>query len=124
MDFGAHFGSHLDEDAGIAELKYFGEKYFPGISKSRIQHSSRSTAKANDIENGLINLGLGAGIFDEHQHGNCKTSTDPFTCSATRVAAFLNIDHDPAIKELLKYVFMTDKQLASASCLWPSPKKK
>jgi len=66
---------------------------------------------------------LGAGIFDEHQHGNCKTSTIRSLASATRVAAFLNIDHDPAIKELLKYVFMTDKAAASASCLWPSQKR-
>lgn len=116
-----HFGPHTDEMLGVYLLKKYGRKMFPGIEKCIIQEITdeelrmvqrgRTEQQLRD-EKGVIMVGIGLGVFDEHsKDGNGR---EPNTSAALLVAKFLGVADDPTLVRLLNFVTKNDDQGGNA----------
>jgi hypothetical protein len=108
----SHEGPHLDELAAIWLLKSFGEEKFPGIEKARLifdreQASGKSAADFEKEGVLLIGVGEGRGRFNEHPVNGDRKEGE---CAATLVAKELEVDDDPALQKILRYVLITETQ--------------
>jgi len=114
-------GIHWDEGVAYALAVIEGEKFFSGISKAPVVFRSRNNTKPDDLQRRkTMNLGNCKGsVFDEHVDSKFQ-SRDPHTCTATRMAAYTNIDQRPELANLLWYTFMTDSIRGQAD--WSMPR--
>lgn len=93
-------------------LRRFGVDKYPGIENSQLL----TTANGNDAaaiakevlaleERGrrVCVVDIGGGEFDHHPH-----SSKPGECAATLFAKHLEVDEDPALESILRYVFIAD----------------
>lgn len=109
-----HTNPHLDEIVAIWMLQRFGEERFPGISTATISYWStggttpdgRSAVEYE--ENGVLLVGVGGGRFDEHPTNSAERKQGE--CAATLVAKALDIEDNPALERILKYVTQNDLQ--------------
>lgn len=103
-----HANPHLDEALAVWVLGKFGEEQFPGISKATLIYWGQGKTPDNMTaqewleKEGVLAIGIGGGMFDEHGFG----SDD---CAATLIAKHLGIQNDEALKSLLEYVRRHDK---------------
>lgn len=111
--FVTHAKPHLDEIVAIWLLQKFGSDHFPGSPDAAIQlvenfDEAYPNQDADHLEkNGILCIGVGGGRFDEHlKEGGRKKGV----CAATLVAYALQIDQDPALKQILDYVLQSDTQ--------------
>jgi hypothetical protein len=106
-----HKDSHLDEDAAIFLLRWFGEEKFPGVSEAKIAFwetggkTPEAFAETCDME-GVLAVGTGWGPFDEHPSPGSEGK--PGECAATLVAKALGLEDDPALEPILRYVLNSD----------------
>lgn len=108
-----HDRPHLDEGAGIAVLRSYGEKIFPGIRRAKIEiydpekHEDGRSEEAW-LQDGYLFLGVRGGDFDDHPHEKF-----PHDCVFTLVLEALGLDNDPAWKEIARHVLTEDRHGAS-----------
>lgn len=107
---GVHERPDLDAICGIWLLKKFGEAKFPGIGKAKVKFFKGEELidgkSAEDWENqGVILVDIGRGKFDHH-----PASEYPEECATTLIAKYLDVDDDPALEQILKFVRHTDLQ--------------
>lgn len=106
---GMHPWFHLDEAFGYLLLVKRGEKKFPGISQATILFDGTGGRNFQGIngdellKEGCVLLGIGGGMFDEHG-GSGKEGE----CTSSLVAKYLEIDKEPGLLNLLKFVKDTD----------------
>jgi len=107
-----HVNPHFDELVALWLLRRFGKERFPGINESKRIYIDAGSETYNDMSadealtQGYLLLGVGGGIFDEHATDQTDRVKDE--CAATLVAKYLDIDTDPALGRLLKYVKTRD----------------
>lgn len=106
-----HLRPHLDEIAGIYQLRNWGNGRFQGVQDACIKFLTTSRLPNNvrpkTLEKkGILPLGVGGGLLDEHpsligkrKHGEC---------AATLVAHALRIDHDQTLMKILAEVTHCD----------------
>ncbi len=100
-----HEKPHLDEIVAIWLLKKFGENEFPGVKTAEISYCSNG-GEVTKLEEGILPIGVGGSIFDEHPRLNGEKKEDE--CAATLVAKYLSVDEEPAMEKLLKFVLNSD----------------
>lgn len=103
-----HERPDLDSIVGTWLLKKFGEKKFPGINEAKIEFLNNGELpkgkSANTLENeGRLYVDCGRGRFDHH-----PASEYPEDCAATLIAKYLEIDDDPALEKILRFVVNND----------------
>lgn len=104
-----HPKPHLDEIAAIWLLRKFGKEKFPGIKHAEIQYWNETdiTETPEKYESqGIVLLGIGNGKFDEHP--GLENGRKENECCATLIAKYLDIDDDPALEKILKFVLNND----------------
>ncbi len=98
---GEHCRGHDDEYFGTWQMRFFGERMFPGVSSATLVFLRREFTKPQP---GFMYIGVGGGEFDEHR----ADGRLPDTCAARLVAERLGIQDMPGIKELLAEVQYID----------------
>lgn len=86
-----------DTVVAIFLLKAFGGGHFEGIRDARIA----IRAEYKEIEEGVLAMDVGGGVFDHHGTDFCTTEI---------VAKYLSIEKDPALAQLLTYARRDDKE--------------
>ncbi len=113
-----HHNEHPDEFVSFWLLKKFGHLKFLNIEKIfedlKIEHVDADNYIGEDaltgeemlFEKGILAIGIGGGIFDEHPShaGDRKTGC----CSATLVAKYLGVANYPELKKIIAYVESND----------------
>jgi len=105
-----HVRPHLDEILAIWILRMFGALKFPGIETAEIIYwdAGSKTPDGRSAEewlaDGVLCVGVGGGMFDEHPNLAAKEARREEECSASLVAKFLGVDEHPALMQLLKVV--------------------
>ena len=108
-----HHGVHDDELWSLWMARRFGATKFPGIEAAKLDlmdaglHLKGGQDGAYWLEKGYLFLGLGGGPFDEHQ---LKATTRERHCTATLMAAYLNLNTNPAIQEILRAAVRADRK--------------
>ena len=100
-----HERPDLDAIIGIWLLKKFGEKKFPGIIKATVRflnNGGELTERKSANESELY-VDCGRGRFDHH-----PATEYPEDCAATLIAKHLEIDDDPALETILRFVVNND----------------
>ena len=105
-----HVKPHLDEILAIWLLRKFGENTFPGVSTAEIVYWGnhgfiRSAAEYE--RDGILLLGVGGGRFDEHP-SSPEEGRKEDECAATLIAKAIDVNEDPALAKILKYVLSND----------------
>lgn len=101
-----HHNPHIDELIAIFFLVVFGKKLFPGIEKSARVYIDAGSETYNGMTadqglgKGLLFLGVGGGMFDEHPTGHKQRKEGE--CAATLAANYLGLN-DPCFERLLRY---------------------
>ncbi|KKQ95460.1 MAG: hypothetical protein UT66_C0001G0046 [candidate division CPR2 bacterium GW2011_GWC1_39_9] len=110
--FGLHKTSHPDDFYIAWMAKKFGEKVFPGSKDAKIVFVERKEYPQNPEnsnlllrEEGLLLMGIGAGILDEHAYG---TAEQKAKSSSTLLAHMLGLQEDPRIKPVLSMIERAD----------------
>lgn len=104
-----HGRPDLDAITGIWLLKKFGKEKFPGIAKARIEFLENGgelpeEKSADELEKeGIIYVDCGRGRFDHH-----PAAEYPEDCAATLIAKYLEIDDDPTLETILRFVVNND----------------
>lgn len=107
-----HAMPHVDEVLAIVLLQFYREEYFPGISKATIEFwdAGRKTPDGKHwkewLKKGYLPVGVAGSMFDEH-----PTDGQPRKeghCAASLVARYLEIEENPEIEQLLRYVVNND----------------
>ncbi len=107
-----HTAPHLDELVAICLLKKFGDKKFPGVKRARTIYwnTGGGTPGGRTVEEyeqeGVLIVGMCGSRFDEHSY-NGETRKKG-VCATTLVAKYLEIDDDPALDQILKFVVNED----------------
>lgn len=109
---GMHPRFHLDEAAACLLLKKRGENMFPGVAEAEIVFDGTGGTtfqglNGDDLlQEGIILLGIGGGMFDEHAGPGHQAKEGE--CTTTLVAHKLGITNEPGLQRILKFVYDTD----------------
>lgn len=107
---GVHPSPHLDELLAAWLLKKFGEKVFPGIGEAKIICVGTGTVDSlAALAQGIVHVGIGHGVFDEHQKGKGGGRAED-ECAATLVAKHLGIAELPRLRLLLRGALEADQR--------------
>ncbi|MSU54685.1 MAG: hypothetical protein EXS48_02550 [Candidatus Staskawiczbacteria bacterium] len=108
-----HDHPHLDEILAEIVLRRKGEKHFPGIGKARVEFDGTGgqTFVGLDVEellkkDGILLLGIGRSMFDEHPGPNNEGKRGE--CTSTLVAKYLGVQDEPVLKEILEFSRLAD----------------
>ncbi len=116
-----HERPHIDEIGAIWLLRRFGQDLFPGIAEAKVIFwgnggETPDGRTALDWEDdGYLLVGVGRGRFDEHPdllNGGARKKEE---CAATLVAKFLEVEDDPALEKILRYIKNDDLKGGSGS---------
>ena len=100
-----HTEPDVDAITGFWLLKKLGEKKFPGIAMATIKLVPTGGDLPGGLtayeleERGIICVDTGGGRFDHHPQ-----EEHPEECAATLVAKYLEVDDDPALDQILRFV--------------------
>jgi hypothetical protein len=102
-----HQNPHLDELAAAWLLRTRGETKFPGVEKAKLvtwgKKDLANTTPEICVMNGILLVGLGGGMFDDHQDGRPD-------CAVTLVAKHLGVEKDFGLKTLLNGCYLADSK--------------
>lgn len=106
-----HVNPHVDEIAGIWMLRKFGSKHFPGIEKAPVEYWGNGTSSMPQtpeeyLNEGILLVGIGGGMFDEHSTVEGERKEDK--CAATLIADYLGISDNPELEKILEFVQKND----------------
>ena len=107
-----HPESHVDEIWGVTMAKKWGEKFFPGIGKAKIEFDGTGGRTFEGIngdsflKDGFLLFGIGGGMFDEHPGVGYEGKKGE--CTSTLVARYLGIENDPALRQIMEFVRNSD----------------
>lgn len=114
-----HKASHPDERVALWMMRYFdaSRAIFPGVASAEIIFTDgEEKLEGKNWEEHLTSatptvlLGTGGpGPFNEHVAGGMSDREEDDACT-TRMARFLGIENDPALKRLLDYILKNDQQ--------------
>lgn len=100
-----HEDPHLDEIAALWLILRFGKEKFPGAENVFVELVDNNAQITP--EKGLLALGVGGGMFDEHPKPNKARKSDE--CTATLIAKYIGLDTDDEnIVRILNFVKNAD----------------
>ncbi len=102
---------HFDEAAGVYLIRNYGSALFRGIAQAGFvfwKTGDTPDGRPGDawLYDGVVPVGTGHGIFDEHTEDGRKKDA----CAATLVAEYLEISSMPELAELLAYTLGADSK--------------
>lgn len=119
-----HYEPHEDELLLREMALRFGKEAFPRIRNSRVDQMDAGlhpeTGRDGDyylVKHRTLCDGLCGGEFDEHDK---KPSERKMQSAAARMASWLNIQNDPALKKLLDFSLRSDRHTGNSSFELPN----
>ena len=102
----SHPWTHFDEALAIALLRGFGRERFPGIENAQVEFWGRAVPiEGRGLKEGVLCIGVGEGLFDEHQVNGRNAKA----CATTLVADYLGISKiGSPLNGLLSYALDVD----------------
>jgi len=112
-----HKYPHLDEIVAIWLLKTFGGEKYSGLDTAKLEFengSGEQTVTDGNVtdweKSGVLIIGTGNGRFDEHKKGAGVLAGD---CAASLVAGYLGVADHPALRQILRFTLVNDRQGSS-----------
>lgn len=114
-----HDESSIDDAVGLADLKFHGEKMFPGIIDAEIQicgHEELETIlEPYDgdfirllVEAKTLVLGMGGSFLDEHNHSRNNYFRPEGECAASLTAKLTGMENDRFWLSIVRYALADD----------------
>ncbi|MFA6536487.1 MAG: hypothetical protein WCT25_03635 [Candidatus Paceibacterota bacterium] len=109
-----HARAHWDELVAWKLLIWYGEKFFPGISKAKLFFAGATTEGTDAMfdQRKILRIACG-GRFDEHRNGG--SGRIPGKCSTILVADYIELADAPYLRRLFKETLECDERNVSAT---------